>query len=63
MTLYFTARAQANSIGNIQVLTFDGAKQNEIAFVTKSAEEKTLVSALKNIPEIEIESLIRITDY
>lgn len=55
--------AVENAIGNIQILTFDGAKQNEIAFVTKSDEEKKLVSALKNISEIEIESLIRITDY
>ena len=55
--------AVENAIGNIQILTFDGAKKNEIAFVTKSAEEKMLVSALKNISEIEIESLIRITDY
>lgn len=52
-----------NAIGKIDVLTRDGAPENEIAFVTKSDEERKLVSALKNIAEIEIESLIRITDY
>lgn len=52
-----------NAIGKIDVLTRDGAPENEIAFVTKSDMERTLVSALKNIAEIEIESLIRITDY
>ncbi len=55
--------AVENAIGKIDVLTRDGAPENEIAFVTKSDEERKLVSALKNIAEIEIESLIRITDY
>lgn len=55
--------AVENAIGKIEVLTRDGAPENEIAFVTKSDEERKLVSALKSIAEIEIESLIRITDY
>lgn len=55
--------AVENAIGKIDVLTRDGAPENEIAFVTKSDEERKLVSALKSIAEIEIESLIRITDY
>lgn len=56
-------KAIESAIGKVDVLTRDGAPENEIAFVTKSDEERKLVSALKSIAEIEIESLIRITDY
>lgn len=52
-----------NAIGEIKLLTFDGAPDDEIAFVTKCDEERKLVCALDNISEIKIESLIRITDY
>lgn len=52
-----------NAIGEIKVLTFDGAPDDEIAFVTKCDEERKLVCTLDNISEIKIESLIRITDY
>lgn len=56
-------KAIESAIGKIDVLTCGGAPENEIAFVTKSDKERKLVSALKSIAEIEIESLIRITDY
>ena len=52
-----------NAIGEIKLLTFDGAPDDEIAFVTKCDEERKLVCALDKISEIKIESLIRITDY
>ena len=56
-------RAVENAVGSVELLSFAGASQDEIAFVTKKDEERKLVAALKNVSEIEIESFIRITDY
>lgn len=50
-------------IGNVKVLSFDGCKDNELAFVTESMEEKALTEKLNEIASISIKSLIRVTDY
>lgn len=52
-----------NEIGKVEVLTFDGCKENELAFVTKAANEGELTEKLSNISKISIQSLIRVTDY
>lgn len=50
-------------IGAVKVLTFDGCRENELAFVTESAEEAYLTEKLSEIASIGIKSLIRVTDY
>ena len=52
-----------NAIGEVEVLSFDGCKANELAFVTSAMMEKELVEKLNNIASISIKSLIRVTDY
>ncbi|MBR2953506.1 MAG: homoserine dehydrogenase [Clostridia bacterium] len=50
-------------IGEIEVLAFDGCKENELAFVTPAMTECELTEKLNNISSISIKSLIRVTDY
>ena len=50
-------------IGEIEVLAFDGCKENELAFVTTAKAESELTEKLNNISSISIKSLIRVTDY
>lgn len=50
-------------LGAVKVLTFDGCKSDEIAFVTAADEEKALSEKLGAVSSITVESLIRITDY
>ncbi len=52
-----------NAIGEVEVLSFDGCKANELAFVTPTMVEKELVEKLNNVASISIKSLIRVTDY
>lgn len=50
-------------VGNVKVLTFDGCKKTEIAFVTECGKESELCEKLNSVNGIKIESLIRVTDY
>ena len=50
-------------IGDVEVLSFDGCKENELAFVTPATVECELTEKLNNISSISIKSLIRVTDY
>lgn len=52
-----------NAIGQVQVLSFDGCKKNELTFVTSAMAECELTEKLNNISSISIKSLIRVTDY
>ncbi len=52
-----------DTIGQVQVLSFDGCKENELAFVTSAMAECELTEKLNNISSISIKSLIRVTDY
>ncbi len=51
------------TIGEVEVLSFDGCKENELAFVTPSMVESELTEKLNNVSSISIKSLIRVTDY
>lgn len=50
-------------VGNVKVLTFDGCKKTEIAFVTECGKESELCEKLNSVNSIKTESLIRVTDY
>ncbi len=50
-------------IGEVEVLSFDGCKENELAFVTSAMVESELTEKLNSIDSISIKSLIRVTDY
>ncbi len=50
-------------IGEVEVLSFDGCKENELAFITSAMVESELTEKLNNIASISIKSLIRVTDY
>ncbi|MGN1160781.1 MAG: homoserine dehydrogenase [Candidatus Fimenecus sp.] len=50
-------------VGNVKILTFDGCKKTEIAFVTECGKESELCEKLNSVNGIKIESLIRVTDY
>ncbi len=50
-------------IGRIELLTYDGAEKDEIAFITERKSEKELKDAINSIGEIETISVIRVTDY
>lgn len=52
-----------DTIGEVEVLSFDGCKANELAFVTSAMVEGELTEKLNNISSISIKSLIRVTDY
>lgn len=52
-----------SAIGDVKVLTFEGCKENELAFVTAEAKESDLTEKLNGISSISIKSLIRVTDY
>ena len=52
-----------NAIGEVEVLSFDGCKANELAFVTSAMVESELTEKLNNVASISIKSLIRVTDY
>ena len=52
-----------DAIGQVQVLSFDGCKENELAFVTPAMAEGELTEKLNSISSISIKSLIRVTDY
>ena len=52
-----------NAIGDVKTLTFDGCKENELAFVTGALAENELTEKLNGIASISIKSLIRVTDY
>ena len=52
-----------DAIGQVQVLSFDGCKENELAFVTSAMAEGELTEKLNSISSISIKSLIRVTDY
>ena len=51
-----------NAIGDVKTLTFDGCKENELAFVTGALAENELTEKLNSISSISIKSLIRVTD-
>ena len=51
------------AIGDVEVLAFDGCKENELAFVTKAMAEAELTEKLNSVSSISVESLIRVTDY
>ena len=53
----------AEKVGNVKVLTFEGCKKTEIAFVTECGKESELCEKLDSVNGIKIESLIRVTDY
>jgi homoserine dehydrogenase len=50
-------------IGEVEVLSFDGCKESELAFITPAMAEDELTEKLNNISSISIKSLIRVTDY
>ncbi len=50
-------------IGEVEVLSFDGCKESELAFITPAMAEGELTEKLNNISSISIKSLIRVTDY
>ena len=52
-----------DTIGQVEVLSFDGCKANELAFVTTAMAENELTEKLNSISSISIKSLIRVTDY
>lgn len=51
------------AIGEVKVISFDGCKENELAFVTSPMAEGELTNKLNNITSISIKALIRVTDY
>lgn len=51
------------TFGNIRLLNRREAPANEIAFVTPIGIEGELSDKLETIPELEIKSIIRVTDY
>ena len=50
-------------IGEVDVLSFDGCKADELAFITPAMAEGELTEKLNSISSISIKSLIRVTDY
>ncbi len=52
-----------DTIGQVEVLAFDGCKANELAFVTTAMAENELTEKLDSISSISIKSRIRVTDY
>lgn len=51
------------TIGDVEVLAFDGCNEDELAFVTKAMAEGELTEKLNSISSISVESFIRVTDY
>ncbi|HIT53386.1 MAG TPA: homoserine dehydrogenase [Candidatus Fimivicinus intestinavium] len=54
--------AQA-AFGNVTVLSLSSAPQDEIAFITPEDTERALQARLSALPQLEPQSVIRITDY
>ena len=54
--------AQA-AFGNVTVLSLSSAPQDEIAFITPEDTERALQARLSTLPQLEPQSVIRITDY
>ena len=53
----------SEKIGQIEVLTYDGAPADEIAFITPVMTERDLTEKINEIADIETKSVIRVTDY
>lgn len=53
----------SEKLGNVKILTFDGCREDEIAFVTENGVEAELTKKIDSINSITVKSLIRITDY
>lgn len=51
------------AFGEVKFLSRDGAPENEFAFVTETDKEAVLTEKLKNLKDINVCSVIRVTDY
>ena len=55
--------AVREAVGEVRVLSREGAPENEIAFFTETDVEQTLCDKLAAVPGLHVRSQIRITDY
>ena len=53
----------SEKIGQVEVLSYEGAPADEIAFITPKMTERDLIKRINEIADIETKSVIRVTDY